>query len=88
MGSASTSWIKKGSARQPDAKRRPVEAKASGVQAILSGSSYQLAEKDMDFFARNDLRGVRLLLEYLKPELLIAEHGIRHYRSLKRHAHL
>ncbi len=28
--------------------------------------------------SRNDLRGVRLLIEYLKPELLIAEHGIRH----------
>jgi uncharacterized protein (TIGR00730 family) len=49
-----------------------------GVQAILSGSSYQLAEKDVDFLARNDLRGVRLLIEYIKPELLIAEHGIRH----------
>lgn len=48
------------------------------IQGILSGSSYQLAEKDIDFLARNDLRGVRLLLEYLKPELLMAEHGIRH----------
>ena len=44
----------------------------------MNSSSYRLAEEDVDFLARNDLRGVRLLIEYLKPELLIAEHGIRH----------
>jgi hypothetical protein len=35
------------------------------VPAILNSSSYRLAEADVDFFARNDLRGVRLLIEYL-----------------------
>lgn len=37
-----------------------------------------MAEQDADFLARNELRGVRLLIEYLKPELVMAEHGIQH----------
>ena len=53
----------------PDALRR--------VEAILNSPSYRLAEQDLDFLARNDVRGERLLLDYLKPELLLAEHGIR-----------
>ena len=65
-----TSQVPKATDEDPEALR--------GVQAILSGSSFQLAEKDIDFLARNDLRGVRLLIEYHKPELLIAEHGIHH----------
>ncbi len=62
--------VPKAAEEDPEALRR--------VQAILNSSSYRLAEEDVDFLARNDLRGVRLLIEYLKPELLIAEHGIRH----------
>ncbi len=53
----------------PEALRR--------VEAILNSPSYRLAEQDLDFLARNDVRGGRLLLDYLKPELLLAEHGIR-----------
>jgi uncharacterized protein (TIGR00730 family) len=53
----------------PDARRR--------LEAILKSPSYRLAEQDLDFLARNDVRGERLLLDYLKPELLLAEHGIR-----------
>jgi hypothetical protein len=53
----------------PDALRR--------VEAILNSPSYRLAEQDLDFLARNYVRGERLLLDYLKPELLLAEHGIR-----------
>jgi hypothetical protein len=60
----------KATEEDPEALRR--------VQAILNSSSYRLAEEDFDFLARNDLRGVRLLIEYLKPELLMAEHEIRH----------
>ena len=53
----------------PDALRR--------IETILNSPSYRLAEQDLDFLARNDVRGERLLLDYLKPELLLAEHGIR-----------
>lgn len=48
------------------------------VQAILNSPSYRLAEQDVDFLARDDLRGVRLLIDYLKPELLLEQHEIRH----------
>ena len=48
------------------------------VRTILNSPSYRLAEEDVDFLARDDLRGVRLLVDYLKPELLLEEHGIRH----------
>jgi uncharacterized protein (TIGR00730 family) len=47
------------------------------VQAILNSSSYRRADTDIDFLAEDGLRGVRLQLDYLKPELLLQEHGIR-----------
>ena len=47
------------------------------VEAILNSPSYRLAEQDLDFLARDDVRGERLLLDYLKSELLLAERGIR-----------
>jgi len=47
------------------------------VQTILASPSYRLAEQDEDFFQRDELRGVRLQIEYLKPELLLQQYGIR-----------
>lgn len=38
--------------------------------------SYRLAFADPDFLCRDELRPVRLQLELLKPELLMAEYGI------------
>ena len=46
------------------------------VQAILNSPSYRLAENDSDFLARDDVRGVRLQIDYLKPQLLLEEHEI------------
>jgi uncharacterized protein (TIGR00730 family) len=54
----------------PDAPRR--------IEAILKSASYREADWDLDFLHRGDLRGLRLDLEYLKPELLLAEHQIQH----------
>ena len=39
--------------------------------------AYRLAWDDDDFMTRRDLRPVRLQLELLKPELMLAERGIR-----------
>jgi uncharacterized protein (TIGR00730 family) len=39
-------------------------------------SSYLLAESDIAFLARPELRPVRLQLELLKPELIMREHGV------------
>jgi len=52
----------------PDALRR--------VQAILNCPSYRTADADTAFLAQDDLRGVRLQLDYLKTELLLRKHGI------------
>lgn len=47
-----------GSASEREARRR----------SIMEGDAYRLAFEDMDFLASDDLRGVRLQLELLKPE--------------------
>ncbi|MEE4192583.1 MAG: TIGR00730 family Rossman fold protein [Halieaceae bacterium] len=39
-------------------------------------SSHRLAYADMDFLMRDELRGVRLQLEFEKPDLVQEEHGI------------
>lgn len=48
------------------------------IRALLSSPSYRRADQDVDFLERDEARGLRLNLEYLKPELLLAEHGIHH----------
>jgi hypothetical protein len=46
-------------------------------QAILQNPGYRLAENDPDLLTRDELRSVRLQLEFLKPELIMHEHRIR-----------
>jgi uncharacterized protein (TIGR00730 family) len=58
----------KATEEDPDAGRR--------VQAILNSPSYRRADSDIDFLARDGVRGVRLQIDYLKPELLLEEHEI------------
>src|SRR5215469_10977030 len=48
----------------------------SRVKAILESASYVLPEQDLGFLARDEARGVRLQIEYLKPETLLQEHAI------------
>ncbi|MGD8394959.1 MAG: TIGR00730 family Rossman fold protein [Candidatus Eiseniibacteriota bacterium] len=59
-------------ARQPS---HPDDA-AHRLQAILASPSYRLAIEDPDYMRRDELRPSRLALEYLKPELILEEHGI------------
>ena len=40
-------------------------------------ASYRLAVEDPDFLHRDEVRGVRLQLEYEKPEILLNEWGVR-----------
>ena len=49
----------------------------SRTRAILASPSYVLAEQDLAFLTRDEARGVRLQIEYLKPETLLTEHAIR-----------
>ena len=54
----------------PDAPRR--------VDAILANPSYREADQDVDFLNRDETRGVRLQLDYFKPEFLLEQHGVKH----------
>ena len=47
------------------------------IEAILNSASYRRADTDFGFLARDDLRGLRLQIDYLKPDLLLREAGVR-----------
>lgn len=55
--------------------RQKAEAVAPTPQSL--SPSYRLAYADDDFLCREELRPVRLQLELLKAEMILAEHGIR-----------
>ncbi|MEJ2060186.1 MAG: TIGR00730 family Rossman fold protein [Gammaproteobacteria bacterium] len=60
----------KPAAEDPDAPYR--------IKAILESPSYRQADQDVDFLNRDDTRGLRLQVDYLKPEFLLEQHGIDH----------
>ena len=65
----------------PSHQPKPVEEDPEAlarVQAILNAPTYRMAEEDPDFVRLDAVRGLRLEMEYLKPELMLREHGIRH----------
>ena len=69
--------------REPLPEHRPKPAEddpnaPQSVEAILASASYRLAEQDTDFLARAEVRGPRLELEYLKADVVLAEHHIDH----------
>ncbi|HED18330.1 MAG TPA: LOG family protein [Gammaproteobacteria bacterium] len=48
------------------------------VEALLHSESYRQADEDVDFLRRDESRGLRLQLDYSKPEWLLQQHGIHH----------
>ncbi len=60
----------KPAAEDPDAPER--------VRRIMASPSYRLAAADPDFLQGDDTRGLRLLLDYLKPELVLQRRGVAH----------
>ncbi|BCG63514.1 MAG: hypothetical protein methR_P1233 [Methyloprofundus sp.] len=54
----------------PDAPKR--------IQKLLSSAAYRQPDQDTDFLDRDDVRSVRLQLDFLKAELLLTEHGVEH----------
>ncbi|HXP06540.1 MAG TPA: TIGR00730 family Rossman fold protein [Stellaceae bacterium] len=48
------------------------------IAAIVENPSYREADQDPDFLRRADMRGVRLALDYEKPQQLLAEHDVAH----------
>jgi uncharacterized protein (TIGR00730 family) len=73
----------------PVERRRPLPSQAPGmrpddpeaearVQALLASPTYREADQDVDFLERDDTRGVRLQLDYLKAEHELEAHGVAH----------
>ena len=58
----------KSSEEDPDAPAR--------VQALLESPSYRRADVDLDFLAGDSMRGIRLQIDYSKPEILLEQHHI------------
>ena len=48
------------------------------VQTLLASPSYRQADRDVDFLNLDETRGVRLQIDYAKPELLLRQHGVQH----------
>jgi uncharacterized protein (TIGR00730 family) len=48
------------------------------LQKILASPSYREGDRDIDFLNLDATRGVRLQIDFLKPELLLTEHRIVH----------
>jgi len=60
-----------------DGKRKESRETHENLEAILGSPSYVLAEEDIALLKRDELRPVRLQLEYFKPELLLHKYNIR-----------
>lgn len=48
------------------------------VEAIIASPGYRQADQDVEFLNQDETRGVRLQIDYLKPELLLEQHGVEH----------
>jgi len=82
-GSAAPAIAPVGGRREPLPWHRPKETEddplaQERVQTILQGKSYRLADEDVDFLARGDLRGLRLQLDYYKTQLQLEQQGVEH----------
>ena len=58
------------------AARADIEKDSHSAQ--IASPAYRLAFDDPEFLLREELRGVRLMLELTKPEMVLKEHGIEH----------
>jgi uncharacterized protein (TIGR00730 family) len=48
------------------------------VRTLLASPTYRQADRDLDFLNSEATRGVRLQIDYLKPELELATRGVEH----------
>ena len=69
--------------RQPLPEHRPKpssedpEAPAK-IKALMESTAFREADQDPDFLRRDDMRSLRLMLDYLKPQRLLSEHDVAH----------
>ena len=65
----------------PDRRPNPSAddpAAPARIEAVIASPSHRRADRDPDFLQRADMRGVRLMLDYLKPQTLLNEHDVAH----------
>ncbi len=48
------------------------------IQAILGSPSYRQADQDIDYLNLDETRGMRLQIDYQKPEFHLEQHNIQH----------
>jgi uncharacterized protein (TIGR00730 family) len=48
------------------------------VRKLMASATYRQADNDLDFLDSEDTRGVRLQIDYLKPELELRRQGVEH----------
>ena len=46
------------------------------LNLIINSDTYKLAHEDIGLLSRNEMRGVRMLLEITKPDLILKENKI------------
>ena len=46
------------------------------LNLIINSDTYKLAHEDINLLSRNEMRGVRMLLEITKPDLILEENKI------------
>ena len=46
------------------------------LNLIINSDTYKLAQEDIGLLSRNEMRGVRMLLEITKPDLILEENKI------------
>src|SRR3972149_1357654 len=46
------------------------------IEAIMASPSYRQADHDVEFLNRDDTRGLRVQLDYLKPEFFLKQNGV------------
>lgn len=65
----------------PSPRPRPGEADpwiSRRIQDIVESPAYRVADRDLDFLDRYEVRGVRLQLDYLKAEEHLQAHRVEH----------
>ncbi|GAB4362517.1 MAG: LOG family protein [Gammaproteobacteria bacterium] len=65
----------------PECRPKPARedrAAPERLRAILESASYRQADQDVDYLNLGETRGVRLQIDYQKPELLLRKHRIQH----------
>jgi len=57
-------------------KHISLQKNLKNLNLIINSDTYKLAHEDIGLLSRNEMRGVRMLLEITKPDLILEENKI------------